>query len=614
MVKLFFGYVFWMILGCCVSFVVDANELKNHPSPYLALHGNDPVNWNDWHIDVVEKARTENKLLFLSVGYFSCHWCHVMQQESYQDPNIAEYINANYIPVKIDRELEPALDARLIEFTQKTEQRAGWPLNVFITPEGYPLFSVLYLPPQNFQEVLERVYTLWKSDGERLKFLASKVNDVHIPDADNQLDSVMAKRMEDVFIGQVRSFHDEFEGGFGSQNKFPNVPALLYLLDIAERKNTTEIDGIITLTLDAMAQNGLFDHVGGGFFRYSVDPSWNIPHFEKMLYDNSDMARLYWLADRLYPNRGYKQIAERTFDFMSREMLTAQGALVASFSAVDDQDIEGGYYLWHETELEQILGKEDAKLLMEHCQVYGSPVLESGHHLRCFRDPGQASSDLGLSIAEGLSRVTDALLTLRQWRTDHRVLPVDSKLLAGWNGLALSAFSAASGNDGHSRFRSTADGIQNYIINNLWKNNKLYRAVDGDTPIGSASIEDYAQVARGLWDYASVTENEADYGIAREVFQRGWSLYRHENGWKRSEKTLLAESPPKELFTDSPLVSPASIFAQLAIDIGLYFQDEAFFEDARQVLSRGWGDLSQNAFFYGSHIRAQNHLVRKAGN
>jgi uncharacterized protein len=588
----------------------QGNSLKNHPSPYLALHGNDPVEWNDWQANTAQKARDEDRLLFFSVGYFSCHWCHVMQRESYKNPDIARFINKHYIPVKIDRELEPALDARLIEFTQNTEQRAGWPLNVFITPEGHPLFSALYMPPEKFKQVLERVNQVWQEDRNRLRYLASKINEVQISDADKLLDKDRAAQMENLFLQQARSFHDEFEGGFGSQNKFPHTPALFYLLEIAENKESLEIDEILKVTLDAMANNGLFDHVGGGFFRYSVDPSWSIPHFEKMLYDNAELARLYWLADELYPDRGYKIIAQRTFEFMSRDMSTAQGALVASFSAVDDKDIEGGYYLWDEPQLLSVLGEENSQLLKAHCYVYGTPQLAGGHHLRCSRDVMAEAAEMTISEEEAAERIADSLELLRKHREAKRVLPVDTKLLAGWNGLALSAFCAASDDQDNPQFRRTADSIKNYLTETLWRNMRLSRAMDGKNSIGSASIEDYAYVARGLWDYAVLTGNDEDFALARQVHQVGWALYRDGNGWRSTKKTLLAEAPPKELFTDSPLVSPASALSMLGLDIAKHYGDNEIVERTRQALSRGWDSIEQHAFFYASHIQAQNHLAR----
>ncbi|KAA3621590.1 MAG: thioredoxin domain-containing protein, partial [Proteobacteria bacterium] len=349
-------------------------ELRDHPSPYLALHADDPVSWREWGPAAIDAARAGDRLLFLSIGYFACHWCHVMQRESFQDEAIAARLNASFVPVKIDRELETALDARLVEFAEATLGRAGWPLNVFVTPDGYPLFAVLYAPPAQFSQVLERLEQMWNAERERLRGLARRVAAGDLPDPYRVVDDAAVEDLNRAFLQQARALHDEFEGGFGNQNKFPQAPALDYLIEFAARGEGAAVP-VLESTLDAMARGGLYDHVGGGFFRYVVDPSWNIPHFEKMLYDNAQLARVYLRADGVLPGRGYGALARATLDFMRRDMAVASGGMLASLSAVDGNGVEGGYYLFEDDELAALLDADALRVVRAACDARVAPAL-----------------------------------------------------------------------------------------------------------------------------------------------------------------------------------------------------------------------------------------------
>ena len=354
------------------------NQLEGHASPYLALHAQDPVAWQDWNERAVARARAENKLLYLSIGYFSCHWCHVMQRESYRDPGVAEFLNANFIPVKVDRELETALDARMIEFAQATQGRAGWPLNVFLTPEGHPLYAVLYLPRDDFLQVLRRLQGVWQEDHANLSAVArreaSSAQGPGAPRLDPALVDGLARRI----VGGALDFADPLNGGFGDQNKFPMSPQLEFLLAAQERSAAEPLASMLKLTLDNMWRNGLYDHLGGGFFRYTVDPSWETPHFEKMLYDNAQLALIYLRAADLLNEPAYHQVARQTLDFMAGDMMADEGALVASFSAVDGDDVEGGYYLWREAELAQRLTAPEREAIKLAYRMRDAPPFDAG--------------------------------------------------------------------------------------------------------------------------------------------------------------------------------------------------------------------------------------------
>jgi len=289
--------IFLFILLPVVGHAEYTNTLKGNSSPYLAMHGNDPVKWQQWNSDTVARARKENKLLFVSIGYFACHWCHVMQKESYQATDIAKVLNSEFIPVKVDRELNPALDARMIEFVNRTRGYSGWPLNVFITPEGYPLFGLVYLPHDDFKALVEKLATYWQQDSAGLiadaKLAASELAPADIDFTKTNLTDRVDLAGEQ-FVKRTLIEADQFMGGFGEQSKFPSVPRLDALLRQYKKNPDEKLGKFLKTTLNSMQKYGLNDSLGGGFFRYTVDPQWRVPHFEKMLYDNALLASLYF--------------------------------------------------------------------------------------------------------------------------------------------------------------------------------------------------------------------------------------------------------------------------------------------------------------------------------
>lgn len=347
---------FSLIISGNVNAVPLSNVLKNHASPYLALHGFDPVAWQEWNKQTVARAQKEGKLIYVSSGYFSCHWCHVMQRESYKNKEIAEILNNHFIPVKVDREINSALDSRLIDFVERTQGRAGWPLNVFITPEGYPLVGMTYVPSKNFNDILENIKTRWKKEKSVLNEIAKS--------ATNELSTISRKASKNIsnkdvsafiksFLSQANSMADNMSGGFGEQNKFPSYPQLNLMLTVYKNNPSKELEEFLVLTLSKMASQGLYDQLGGGFYRYTVDPLWQVPHFEKMLYDNALLASLYIDAAKIFNNKMFEKVAKDTLDFLLSTFRSKQGAYIASLSALDDKDVEGGYYLWQRTELKK---------------------------------------------------------------------------------------------------------------------------------------------------------------------------------------------------------------------------------------------------------------------
>ena len=579
------------------------NQLANHASPYLALHANDPVKWQDWKAAVIKLARKQNKLVYLSIGYFSCHWCHVMQRESYRNPEIARFLNEHFVPVKVDRELEPALDARLIEFAEQTTGVAGWPLNVFLTPEGYPLYAVLYMPPNEFQQVLVKLQKLWQQDSASLMKLARQAVDQGKGPGKPVLNSSQVKAYARKIVETSFTIGDPFHGGFGEQSKFPSVPQLDFLLAQYRRQPDSKLKNFLQRTFDQMMRNGLYDHLGGGFFRYTVDPGWQTPHFEKMLYDNALLARLYLRAGTLWRRDDYLQVATETLKFMQKEMHHAQGAFIASLSALDDKGVEGGYYLWSLPELEKLLSADELKVYRLASGLMDAPPFENGYLPMQVLTVDEVGESLKLDANKVKALLSSAKTKLRVAR-NRRTIPKDIKLLAGWNGLTLSVYAEAARANKDAVYGATATALRGYLIKTLWVDGGLQRSVANGRAVGQASLEDYAQVARGLLDYARLTKRQEDYRMARRVVDAAWERFYSGSGWRLSETTLIQSEVPRDAHADGPMPSPSGSILATSMALAKQGNDRVLYKKVLAALNSGHEVIQSDPFWYATHVAA----------
>jgi uncharacterized protein len=566
---------------------VHANELAQSPSPYLAMHGSDPVDWHDINSAVLEKARKEQKMIFVSSGYYACHWCHVMQRESYQDPKIAAFLNRHFIAVKVDRELNPVLDARLIDFVEQTNGRAGWPLNVFLTPEGYPFFGLTYSPPDGFLKLLTKLAKLWAEDPDSLRVLSQAAFEEMQDTAGNnnqRVSNVNPGALKKTFISSVQQFQNDMEGGFGNGNKFPHVPQLVALLELGAQEE------FLRLTLDAMATQHLNDHLNGGFFRYTTDPDWQTPHFEKMLYDNALLASLYLKAGVLLGDETYTQTGIATLHFMAAHMQYDQGGYVASLSAVDNNGVEGGYYLWNEKQLEQTLDKNSLKLLHDVWGMDAPSRFEAGY--------------LPTSIAtsqhhQQLEKIYDQLRSVRQKETT-RQLPVDDKRLSSWNGLVLSAL-ALCFRTGDRQCKQDGERQAQFLLDIIRKHGLVHGLDRDGGSLGDATLEDYAYVIQGLTDWGRQTANASMLETARRLLHQASKRFHRPNGWMASQHSVLPGIQPMHNLPDTVLPSPTSslLFSDLALSADAENKRQANSITGRAIVTQSVVD---NPFSYSGVI------------
>jgi uncharacterized protein YyaL (SSP411 family) len=429
-----------------------ANRLAGETSPYLLQHAHNPVDWHPWGPEALAKARVEDRPIFLSIGYSACHWCHVMEHESFEDPGIAALMNQHFINIKVDREERPDLDQIYMAAVQAlNDGHGGWPMSVFLTPDLKPFFGGTYYPPRDargmpgFPRVLEHVQTLWTSRRNEINEFAGGMAE-HIQGMGQMLaggEGTLGVAILDNAFRQLTRAFDPRNGGFGDAPKFPHPMDVKVLLRHHARTGNTHALHMVRQTLDKMARGGIYDHLGGGFARYSTDARWLVPHFEKMLYDNALLASTYLEAYQLTGDPEYARVARETMDYILGRMTDSDGGIYATEDA-DSEGVEGKYYVWTLDEIRDVLGPERAK---EFAYVYD--VTESGNWehtniLNLPRSIAQAAKLLGRDEAElraSLDADRAGLLATR----DRRVPPgKDTKVLTSWNGLMIAPLAEGS--------------------------------------------------------------------------------------------------------------------------------------------------------------------------
>ncbi len=588
----FLAVLLGLMLAAQAWAAAPGNRLSGHPSPYLALHGTDPVAWQEWNADTVARARRENKMLFVSVGYYACHWCHVMQRESYKNPQIAAALNRDFIPVKVDRELNTGLDEALQSFSARLNGVAGWPLNAFVTPEGYPVYVVLYAPPDEFRKLLTNLSGRWAADKAGIRRLAQQAAPPPLSRPESVApDKAFTTRAWNQFMTGAWHEADTLHGGFSQVSKFPMAPQLHALLDRQAARPDPKLLEFLKLTFDQMAARGMRDHIGGGFFRYTVDPGWDTPHFEKMLYDNAHLAVLYLRAASVLRQPRYRDVARSTLDFMQTELLDGSGGMYSSTSAVDEAGREGATYLWEPDELKRHLTPEAFAAVRRVWKLDVARSFDDGYLPAEYRTPSAEERRLLVEAARVLKPVRLA-----------RPLPKDDKLNAGLNGLALSAFSQAITLD--PAFRKRADGLQRFLLTRLSRNGVLMKSTARGKVLHHAELEDYAYVVQGLLDHADATGNKQSRERAREFARTAWNSFASEQGWKREAQPLLATLHAEPVLADGALYSPSEVLVLASLRL----QDPEL--KARALQAAGWryADVEREAFYYPTRMRVLSRI------
>ncbi|MFD8405816.1 thioredoxin domain-containing protein [Streptomyces anulatus] len=486
-----------------------ANRLAQTTSPYLLQHADNPVDWWPWSPEAFEEARKRDVPVLLSVGYASCHWCHVMAHESFEDDTVAAYLNAHFVPVKVDREERPDVDAVYMEAVQAATGHGGWPMTVFLTADAEPFYFGTYFPPEarhgspSFQQVLEGVVAAWTDRRDEVAEVAGRiVADLAGRSLVHGGDGVPGEsEVAQALLGLTREY-DEQRGGFGGAPKFPPSMAVEFLLRHHARTGSEGALQMAADTCSAMARGGIYDQLGGGFARYSVDREWVVPHFEKMLYDNALLCRVYAHLWRATGSDEARRIALETADFMVRELRTAEGGFASALDAdsedADGKHVEGAYYVWTPAQLREVLGEDDAAFAAAHFGVTEDGTFEEGASV--LRLPGE----LGPVDADRVADVRARLLAAR----DERPHPGrDDKVVAAWNGLAIAALAETGAYFDRPDLVERATEAADLLVRvHLGEVARLTRtSKDGRAGDNAGVLEDYGDVAEGFLALAAVT-------------------------------------------------------------------------------------------------------------
>ncbi|GAB4470733.1 MAG: thioredoxin domain-containing protein [Burkholderiaceae bacterium] len=501
-----------------------ANRLARETSPYLLQHAHNPVDWYPWGEEAFAKARAEDKPIFLSVGYATCHWCHVMERESFEDEAVARLLNEGFVPIKVDREELPDVDHVYMSALQAMARHGGWPMNMFLTPDLKPFYGGTYFPPQPrfgmpaFTEVLRAVREAWVGRRAEIERHAQALLD-HLRDGRAPPPRTLPDDVHAPAVAQLARRFDGAHGGFGEAPKFPQAPLLQYLLALAAGGDE-RARAMLTATLAAMAAGGIYDHVGGGFARYSTDARWHVPHFEKMLYDNVQLVRVYVGAYRLTGDARLRFVAEDTLAWLAREMHPRDAP--AAFSSAQDADsegVEGKFYVWRAEEFRAVLGG-DADAAARLYGVVPEGNWEHGANVLQRREPEAVRASLGLS-ADAFDR-WERSVRERLYRARARRVPplTDDKVLADWNGMALRALAEAGRLLGRADLVEAARALARFLLDTMTRDGRLCHAYRAGRLRAESYLADYAQVALGLVELHAASGEPHWLDAARALAER----------------------------------------------------------------------------------------------
>ncbi len=480
------------------------NHLIDETSPYLLQHAHNPVDWYPWGEEALRRAREENRPILLSIGYSACHWCHVMEHESFENEAIARLMNENFINIKVDREERPDLDQIYMNAVQMMTRHGGWPMTVFLTPDGVPFYGGTYFPPEDrhnmpgFPRVLSGIAEAYRTRGDDVKqTAASLLEELRRMDIAVETSAPLSIELLDATMSGIAQSYDKRNGGFGSAPKFPAAMNLEFLLRSFHRTNQTAALEIVENTCRKMALGGMYDQLGGGFHRYSTDAQWLVPHFEKMLYDNALLSRLYLHVYQVTQNDFYRRIAEETLSYVMREMMNENGGFYSTQDA-DSEGHEGKFFVWQPEEIKQILGAEDARLFCAYYDVTAEGNFEGENILHVSRSIEETATALNVSSARLTSVLERGRALLFDVR-ERRVKPArDEKILTAWNGLMLASFAEAAAILERDDFLNVARRNAEFVVDNLRREGLLLRTYkDGQAKL-NAYLDDYAFYADGL--------------------------------------------------------------------------------------------------------------------
>jgi uncharacterized protein YyaL (SSP411 family) len=567
-----------------------ANQLKFESSPYLKQHQNNPVHWYPWGEEALHKAKKENKLIIISIGYAACHWCHVMERESFEDELVAKVMNDHFIAIKVDREERPDIDQVYMTAVQLMKGQGGWPLNAICLPDTRPIYGGTYFRPDDWKNVLLQLVETWNENPEvALDYAQRLTQGIHESDAMpvHQLDEPFQLSVLHEIVDAWKGSFDKKEGGYKRVPKFPIPNNWLFFLRYGFLAKDEEVLKHAHFTLKKIASGGIYDQVGGGFARYSVDSRWHIPHFEKMLYDNALLVSLYCEAYQQRPTPLYKRVVYETLAWVKREMTNTEGAFYSSLDA-DSDGVEGKYYTFAQQEITEVLG-EDAPLFIDYFQVTekGNWLEENTNVLELIEDADTLARDAGYSELEWDNYLKEIKLKLFHYREKRNRPALDNKIICSWNAMMIKAYIDAYRVFQEDEFLESAKTASIYIDKELFnENGDLLRqpAFNGKEIVGF--LDDHAfyiEVLITLYE----TTFQIDYlEKARMLIDKVLIDFKHDNDTAFNFTSHHAEKliANKKDIMDDVIPSSNSVLIRQLFKLGLFFDNDSYRSVAMQVL------------------------------
>ena len=613
------------------------NRLINETSPYLLQHAHNPVDWYAWSGEALQKAQQENKPILLSVGYSACHWCHVMERESFENEETASLMNQHFVSIKVDREERPDIDNIYMQAVQALTQQGGWPMTVFLTPDGRPFYGGTYFPPHDrqygretmpgFPRILLTIADYYENRREEVEEQANQLADylkqrssTPLRSKEGGLNIAGALPLETLGTAsrELASEFDPVHGGFGHAPKFPNTMSLEFLLrthqhrlrgEIGSKATKPELE-IVEVSLQHMANGGIYDQLGGGFHRYSVDAEWLVPHFEKMLYDNALLSRLYLHTYLVTGNPLYERIVEETLGYVVREMVSPKGGFYSTQDA-DSEGEEGKFFIWTPTEIEAALPAEDARLFMLYYDVTREGNFEGKNILHVEQDAQTVAekAQVGLETLQvSLKRSREMLFKLRE----ERVKPGrDEKILTSWNGLMLRSFAEAARYLDRPDYLQVAANNAEFLLRELYRDGRLLRTYKEGRARLNGYLEDYTFLADGLLALYEASFNPRWFKEARRLMNEAIKLFADEqnNGFfdTGSDHEALI-SRPKDIM-DNATPAGNSVAADVLLRLAAFTGEEEYRRRADDYLRPVADVMVQHPQAFGHAIGALDFAI-----
>jgi hypothetical protein len=593
------------------------NSLINETSPYLLQHAHNPVDWYAWNDETLKKAKDENKPIFLSIGYSSCHWCHVMAHESFENEEVAKFMNENFVNIKVDREERPDIDDIYQKVCQIATGQGGWPLSIFLTPDQKPFYVGTYFPVldsygrKGFGSICRQLSQAWKEKPKDIEKSAERFLDALHKTETPKVSSKLERTILDEAAMNLFQIGDPNYGGFGGAPKFPNAANVSFLFRYAKLSGLSKFNEFALKTLNKMAKGGIFDQIGGGFHRYSTDAKWLVPHFEKMLYDNALIPVNYAEAYQITKDPFYLDVLQKTLDFVLREMTLPEGGFYSAYDA-DSEGIEGKFYVWRKSEIKEILGS-DADLFCLYYDVTDGGNWEGDNILCNNLNISTVAFNFGTTeekVREILKSCSEKLLKVRSMRTPPGL---DDKILVSWNSLMITAFAKGYRVTNDPKYLNAAKTCIAFIESNLFEDGKLLRTYKNGTAKIGGYLEDYSYFVNALLD---VFEIEPEPKYLKLSLKLGRHLVNH--FWDSENNSFFMTSDDHEKLIIRPksnydlsLPSGNSVSAFVMLRLYHLSQEQNFLEIATKILESQAQMAAENPFGFGYLLNTLSIYLQK---